>query len=114
MTVTEIPASVPAELDVPTLRFAAMLAIGTGMTADAIRARSAGTEREVTDKQLAGEIDYLTERGVTGRAASRYFRERDRKNPAYKDRRYSEQDAREAARIYLADGITSASLRKHT
>lgn len=107
-------AETPAELDAPALRFAALLAISLGSTPDSVRARSAGTDREVADKQLADEIEYLAERGVTERAAGRVFRERDRKNPAYKDYRYSEQDAREAAMLYLAVGITSASLRGRT
>jgi hypothetical protein len=104
----------PAELDAPALRFAALLGISADMTPGAIRTRSAGTDREVADKQLANEIDYLAERGVTERVVRRVFRESDRANPAYRDRRYSEQDAREAAMIYLAGGITSASLRERT
>jgi hypothetical protein len=104
-------AETPVEVDARTLRFAALLAISMGSTPDSVRTRSAGTDREVADKQLADEIDYLAERGVTERVADRVFRERDRKNPAYKDHRYSEQDAREAAMLYLAVGITSASLR---
>jgi hypothetical protein len=110
LTLTEVP----AELDPAALRFAALFGISTGLTPAELRSRAMGAPQEIADKQIADEIDYLTARGVTERVVRRVFRERDRKNPAYKDYRYSEQDAREAAMIYLAAGATSAALRENT
>src|SRR3984885_12697542 len=114
MTVTEILVEVPAELDAQTLREFALIGIGAGLTADQVRAWPKGSLWDARNKQPADEIDSLTGRGVNRRAASRACRELSRKNPAYRDYRYTEQDAREAAMIYLAAGITSASLREST
>jgi hypothetical protein len=104
----------PAELDPRALRYAALLAISTGAGLAWLRTRAAGTPQEITDKQIADEAGYLAARGVTMRVARRVSRERDRANPAYRDRRYTLQDARQVARIYLGAGMTSAALREDT
>jgi hypothetical protein len=114
-TLAEAPAPVRAydDFDPASLRDIALLAISTGMTADQVRAWRKTAGQEVSDAQLAGEIGYLAERGVTGRVVRRVFRERDQRNPAYRDRPYTVQDARDIAKIYLASGMTSAALREH-
>jgi len=105
----------PAGLDPATLRYTALLAIAVEITPAKLRTRSAGTPQAAADRQIADEVDYLSARGVTGRAASRALAERDRRlNPGRQHRPYSEQDARQAAGIYLADGMTSGALRADT
>lgn len=92
------------------LRRSAITCIAVGMTPVYLREGRAGTPDEALSFAVAAEIEELTARGVTQRAASRVVRERGRANPC--GGKLDEHGARQVARIYLTE-MTPGDVRGH-
>jgi hypothetical protein len=89
----------PGEPGPDRVRRTALTAIAAGITPACLREQGPETASETLRLAVAAEIEELTARGVTQRAASRVIRERDRVDPC--GGKFDEHGARQVARIYL-------------
>jgi hypothetical protein len=99
----------PGEPGPDRVRRTAITALAAGITPAYLRGQRAGVPGEALRLAVAAEIEELTARGVTRRAASRVIRERDSARPC--GGTFGEHGARQAARIYLAEGFTPGEMR---
>jgi len=110
-TVTASSGTVPPEGDPSpgSVRRTAITALAAGITPAYLRGQVPGVPGEALRLAVAAEIEALTARGVTQRAAARVIRERDRVDPC--GGTFDEHGARQVARIYLAEGLTPGGIR---